>query len=167
MAIVSAVRACAKVLHWPEDHGPRWSWRYTFHWIYVGILDTVTTVTIQLFVSHRLLVLIGARWSSTERIFIPWTLIPDPVDRKTRWSNPLKLISRSLRPKETYPRPSRAAKVKFVWTPQSHFISRSAFIPKEDGVLPWATRLAAAPPSAAVTGTRARNGSGNGRSRPR
>ena len=35
--------------------------RYTFHWIYVGILDTVTTVTIQLFGSHRLL---GANWGS-------------------------------------------------------------------------------------------------------
>ena len=34
--------------------------RYTFHWIYVGILDTVTTATIQLFGSHGCFVLIGA-----------------------------------------------------------------------------------------------------------
>ena len=37
--------------------------RYTFHWIYVGILDTVTTVTIQLFGSHGPFVLIGAPWA--------------------------------------------------------------------------------------------------------
>ena len=37
--------------------------RYTFHKIYVGILDTVTTATIQLFGSHGRFVLIGAPWA--------------------------------------------------------------------------------------------------------
>ena len=55
--------------------------RYTFHWIYVGILDTVTTATIQLFGSHERFVLIGARCSPTERIFVPKTLKSYSVER--------------------------------------------------------------------------------------
>ena len=42
--------------------------RYTFHWIYVGILDTVTTATIQLFGSHGCFVLIGAPWAHDRAI---------------------------------------------------------------------------------------------------
>ena len=46
----------------------------TFHLIYVGLLDTVTTVTIQLFGSHGRFVLIEARRAASETIFVPKSL---------------------------------------------------------------------------------------------